>query len=143
VRVQLRALDLNHLGRKVKAGGGGGVFATRRLAEALRQGRVAVVEAPVDALSLTTAGVDAVAVGGSFVPEWLVEALGGNEVLLGFDNDVPDRSGRRAGDAAAERLADQLWDAGPEPNRARPSLKDWNDVLRARGREGVWLGLPS
>jgi DNA primase len=103
---------------------------------------VAVDEAPIDALSLATVGVDTVAVGGSYVPEWLVEALAGKEVLLGFDNDAPDRLGRRAGDEAAERLAEQLWDVGAEPRRARPSLKDWNDVLRARGREGVWLELP-
>jgi DNA primase len=102
-----------------------------------------VVEAPIDALSLATVGVDTCAVGGSYVPEWLVEALEGKAVLIGFDNDAPDRLGRRAGEVAAERLAEQLWDVGAEPRRARPSLKDWNDVLRAHGREGVWLELPS
>jgi nitroreductase len=63
------------------------------------------------------------------------------DVLLGFDNDAPDRLGHRAGDAAAERLAEQLWDVGAEPRRARPSLKDWHAVLCARGRAGVWLAL--
>jgi hypothetical protein len=142
VRVQFRAIDVNHLGRKVEAGVGGGAFTTRAIADVLRARRNAIVEAPIDALSLATVGVDAIAVGGSYVPEWLVDALDCKDVLIAFDNDEPDRLGRRAGDAAAERLADQLWDVGAEPRRCRPSLKDWNDVLRARGREGVWLELP-
>ena len=142
VRVQLRAIDVNHLGRKVEARGSGGAFATRPIADVLRARRIAIVEAPIDALSLATVGLDALAVGGSYVPEWLVDALASKDVLIAFDNDEPDRLGRRAGDAAAERLAEQLWDVGAEAVRCRPSLKDWNDVLCARGREGVWLELP-
>jgi hypothetical protein len=102
-----------------------------------------MLSASIGASTMATVGVDTFAVGGSYMPEWLVDVLAGKEVLLGFDNDAPDRLGRRAGDAAAERLAEQLWDVDAEPRRARPSLKDWNDVLRAHGREGVWLELPS
>jgi Toprim-like len=106
-----------------------GVFATPG---ALQAPRVAICEAPLDALSLATAGLPAVAlVGTTSRPEWLRAALSHAQVAIATDADM-------AGDTAAQSVA--LWlSADSKPIRLRPpeAYKDWNAVLQSLGRAGL------
>jgi Toprim-like len=106
-----------------------GVFATPG---ALQAPRVAICEAPLDALSLATAGLPAVAlVSTTSRPEWLRAALSHAQVAIATDADM-------AGDTAAQSVA--LWlSADAKPIRLRPpeAYKDWNATLQSLGRAGL------
>ncbi len=80
----------------------------------------------IDALSLTTAGVPAVALNGVKWPAWLPKAAAFRQVYIGLDADD-------AGDDAAEKLAAVLT-FGSRVERLRPDpWKDWNEALLALG----------
>jgi hypothetical protein len=109
-----------------------GVFATPG---ALAAEPVAVVEAPIDALSLAAAGMPAVALGGTSAPDWLARAVAFRRVALGLDAD-------EAGDRAGPALAAQLGSLGAVVERWRPvGAKDWNDALRAHGARALAAAL--
>jgi hypothetical protein len=97
-----------------------GIFAAGPLAYA---SLVAIVEAPIDALSLASVGVASIALGGTGLgTDWLAEILRRRTVLLGQDRD-------HAGEEAAARLREPL--PGPGTLRMRPRGKDWNEDLGA------------
>ena len=137
VGIQGQAIDPEHHGEKVVTRGSGGVFSTTGGVEDVATGqRVVIVEAPIDALSLATAGVRAVlATCGTSVPDWLSRALAFKQIVLGHDNDEPDRLGERPGDAAALKAAPVFRSFGAIVERWRPALKDWNDVLMRYGSQ--------
>jgi hypothetical protein len=102
-----------------------GVFSTPN---ALKSAVIAVVEGPIDALSLALCGLPAVAMLGTRWPEWLPEAVASKSVLVATDADG-------AGDEAAERLTRELASFDCRLLRLRPHLgKDWNDALVRQGR---------
>jgi DNA primase len=131
VGIQGRAIDAAHHGEKIVTRGSGGVFcSTGTFADVSASQCVVIVEAPIDALSLATASVRPVlATCGTSVPDWLPRALAFKQVVLGHDNDEPDRVGERAGDVAAMKAAPVFRSFGAIVERWRPALKDWNDVL--------------
>ncbi len=137
VGIQGRAIDAAHHGEKVVTRGSGGVFcSTGTFADAVRNQRVVIVEAPIDALSLATAGVRPVpATRGTSGPDWLPRTLAFKLVVLGHDDDEPDQFGERPGDAAALKAAPVFRSFGAIVERWRPALKDWNDVLMQYGSE--------
>jgi hypothetical protein len=100
-----------------------GVFATANaLAAALP---LAVVEGPMDALSLAACGVPAVAIVCTRAPHWLRTAAAFRRVLVGLDADTE-------GDKAAAVLRDELAPFAASVERLRPPVgKDWNDALLA------------
>jgi hypothetical protein len=98
---------------------------------------VAIVEAPIDALSLAAVGIPALATQGTSCPDWLPLALAFKTVLLAHDNDELDVYGQRAGDLAAAGLVPALRSYGAEPERWRPRAKDWNQDLQDLGLEGI------
>lgn len=89
-----------------------------------------VTEAPIDALSLATVGVPAIALCGcEGFPAWLASRLRqrGAPVVIAFDAD-------EAGDAAAVKLTALLAASASRVVRLRPSgEKDWNAALVAQG----------
>jgi len=96
---------------------------------------IVLCEAPLDALSLATAGFPALALCGTAPPLWLRQACAFRHVLVAFDAD-------EAGDAAAEKIAVLLRPFGAQVERLRPTKgKDWNDVLIAMGVSALadWL----
>jgi len=100
-----------------------GVFAT--VPRVWERPPLAVVEAPIDALSLAVCGVGAIALMGTgYGPDWLPRALAFATVAAAFDGDA-------AGEAAAQRLAGRLT-LGTVVRRLRPdAAKDWNALLVA------------
>jgi DNA primase len=111
---------------KTKAGGRKsiGVFSTPG---ALKAGAVAIVEGPIDALSLALCGLPAVAMIGTSWAEWLPRSLSPKPILIATDAD-------EAGDEAAQRLREVFTGSGCQALRLRPSCgKDWNDVLVRMG----------
>lgn len=110
-----------------------GVFMTPG---ALDAARVMIVESPLDAIAVHACGFDAIALCGTSWPVWLLDVLEGKHVLLGQDNDQPDKRGQRAGDAAATRLANELVGRA-FVQRARPSLKDWAEIAETRGLDAL------
>jgi hypothetical protein len=109
-----------------------GVFAS---CDALSAPRVAIVEGAIDALSLATCGMPAVALCGTTWPDWLPTALTFRRVAVGLDADA-------TGDAAAHELSAQLRAFGARVERWRPSgVKDWNDALRAHGPQALRAAL--
>jgi phage/plasmid primase-like uncharacterized protein len=106
-----------------------GVFATPG---ALEAGSVALVEAPIDALTLAALGLPAIAtMGAENLPKWLPRRLAFREVFLAQDAD-------QAGDEAAERIAAELQAFGGRCSRLRPNqAKDWNELLQNCGDEAV------
>lgn len=96
---------------------------------------IIITEAPIDALSLAMAGYPALALCGTSAPHWIHRACGLRRVLLAHDADA-------AGDAAAASLEAVLAPYGARCTRLRPeAAKDWNEVLKAQGRENLsdWL----
>lgn len=90
---------------------------------------VIITEAPIDALSLATAGYPALALCGTNGPAWMHLACGLRRVLLAFDADEP-------GDEAAAALAAHLALYGARCERLRPEGgKDWNQMLQDIGRD--------
>jgi hypothetical protein len=145
VGIHGRAIDEEHHGCDKQTFGAAGVFSTAGSADVLSAERVAVVEGPIDALSLAVLGAPAVATVGTAYPDWLPKALAFKTVLLGHDNDTPDAEGRRAGDDAAAKLAAELGQWGARAERRRPSAKDWNDELLQADAAGLavlraWFG---
>ena len=103
-----------------------GVFSTPG---ALKSRVIAVVEGPMDGLSLAFCHLPAVAMMGTSWPDWLLEAIVGKQVLIATDADA-------AGDDVAGRLVEALSADTPHLLRLRPPIgKDWNDVLRQLGRK--------
>lgn len=101
-----------------------GVFTTP---DAVVSRLVAVVEAPVDALALSSVGIPAVAGIGTSFPVWLPRALSWKSVLLATDADS-------AGDGAAENLTSEVRARGGRVFRLRPrGAKDWAEVLERHG----------
>ena len=98
------------------------------VADPLKRDPIVVVEGPIDALSLTMAGVPALALVGTAGTGWLPEACVLKNVVLALDND-------ERGDGGAERLRGLLAPVGARMARWRPSSKDWNDDLRADGSD--------
>lgn len=97
-----------------------GVFSTP---DALSRSLLAVVEAPIDALSLWAYGVPSIALIGTTGPEWLPSALAFKKVLVATDDD-------EAGDNAAEKLEAELSSRGAHTFRFRPEVaKDWSELL--------------
>lgn len=110
-----------------------GVFTTPG---ALEAARVLIVESPLDAMAVHACGFDAIALCGTSWPAWLPDALEGKDVLLGLDNDQPDKRGQRAGDVSATKLAQELVGRA-FVQRVRPSLKDWAEIAETRGLDGL------
>jgi hypothetical protein len=102
-----------------------GVFATEGAWEARR---VAIVEAPIDALSFAQMhGIPAIAVcGSSLIPDWVFRHIRGDvELIIAGD---ADEAGERAGDA----WETQCRGKRRRCSRMRPKTKDWNADLVAR-----------
>lgn len=98
-----------------------GLFAT---VGALSSDTIIITEAPIDALSIATAGYAAVALCGTSAPNWVHLACGLKRVVLAFDAD-------RAGDKAAEALEAFISPFGARCERLRPEdTKDWNEALQ-------------
>ena len=74
---------------------------------ALECPRVAIIEAPIDALTLAAVGLPAIALCGASWPEWLPEYLAGREVVLGTDARHRRRQNSGGtGQADARQVAD-------------------------------------
>jgi hypothetical protein len=137
VGIQGRAIEARHAGEKVITRGSAGVFsALGTVLDFGHRPRVMLLEAPIDALSIATAGVrdmQLLSTQGTSWPDWLPRALAFGTALLGHDNDEPDPQGERAGDVAAAKLTGELRAFGVEVARRRPSCKDWNELLVKHG----------
>lgn len=97
-----------------------GVFATPGAWEAET---VALVEAPIDALSLAACGLPAIATMGCNLPAWIWQAMHRKRALIGTDAD-------EAGDTAAAEWKGPLEAYGAHTKRLRPEgAKDWNEAL--------------
>ncbi|MGH9843398.1 MAG: toprim domain-containing protein [Blastocatellia bacterium] len=111
-----------------KAGGkkSQGVFSTPGAFDA---DAVAIVEGPMDALSLAYCDLPAIAMMGTSWPTWLPESVSLKSVLIATDADT-------AGDESAQSFKENLSAAGCSSLRFRPSVgKDWNDVLLCLGKD--------
>jgi DNA primase len=105
-----------------------GVFATPG---ALAAAHVVITEAPIDALSLATSGVPALALCGTSWPTWLPQACAFRCVAVAFDGDA-------AGDQAAAKLTPVLQALGATVERWRPAAgKDWNELVQRHGAEAL------
>ena len=103
--------------------------------------RLAVTEAPIDALSL--AAIDGhrpdtlyVATGGGIGPGTVSALQGAMRVIVGAPGArlLAATDANRAGDRYAERLSEIAAEAGVAVERMRPTGgTDWNDILRGRG----------
>lgn len=104
-----------------------GVFATP---DAWDAETVALVEAPIDALSLAACGLPSIATMGCNLPEWVADSMHRKRSLVGTDAD-------EAGDTAAAQWKPLLEAYGARAPRLRPvGFKDWNDWL-CRDPEGL------
>jgi hypothetical protein len=129
VAVSGRFIDGGRFSKTLAAGRTSlGVFSTPNASESAV---IAIVEGPIDALSLALCGLPAVAMLGTRWPEWLPEAATSKSVFVATDADV-------AGDDAAGRMTSELASFGCWPLRLRPHLgKDWNDALIRQGRSAL------
>ncbi len=127
VALSARAIDDFYLDPKhtVKGQKSLGVFSTPG---ALDSDTLIITEAPIDALSLATAGFPAVATIGTSWPDWLVEMASKKLVFIAFDNDED-----KAGEKASIKLTAQLSGLGAKAQRLLPNRKDWNEVLLSDG----------
>ncbi len=73
VAFQARAIDGEADGHQARGTKSAGVFST--CTDALKAESVILCEAPIDALSLAACGFEAVALGGTSAPAWIVKAL--------------------------------------------------------------------
>jgi len=135
IGIQGRKIADGEYGEKMLTNGRGGIFVAGTAWPVDQVERVAIVEAPIDALSLAAVGVPAVATQGTSWPDWLPLALAFKKVLLAHDNDEPNVDGERAGDTAAASLVPALRSYGAEPERYPPLSKDWNQDLQDLGLE--------
>ena len=107
-----------------------GLFTT---SGALTAPAIILTEAPLDALSLASAGYPAAALCGTSAPAWIHLACGLKYVLTAFDAD-------EAGDGAADALAARLRLYGARCERLRPDgAKDWNEALQRDGRAALGI----
>jgi hypothetical protein len=84
---------------------------------------VAIVEAPIDALSIALCGITAVALLGTETPAWLPARLAFRRVLLATDQDA-------AGERAVAVLTPRLQSFGATVTRWRvEGVKDANEQL--------------
>lgn len=120
VAVQARAIE----GGDKRTGGdkSAGVFFTTPG----RSQRLAVVEAPIDALILAACDLPAVALCGTTWPSWLPSALAGRDAAMAQDAD-------EAGDKCARELGALLcsWRLRPE------GAKDWAELAARNGLDAV------
>jgi hypothetical protein len=96
---------------------------------------IAITEAPIDALSLASAGFPAIALCGTSGPHWLRIACGLRRVALALDAD-------EAGEKASAELEKILTPFGAKCERLLPEgAKDWNEMLLQIGAAplGDWL----
>lgn len=96
---------------------------------------IAITEAPIDALSLASAGFPAIALCGTSGPNWLHIACGLRRVALALDAD-------EAGEKASGELEKILTPFGAKCERLLPeNAKDWNEMLLKIGAAqlGDWL----
>ncbi len=140
VAFQARAIDSEADGHRAYGTKSAGIFST--CAYALKSSSVILCEAPIDALSLAVCGFEAVALGGTSAPAWIVKALAFRRVYLAFDND---KNG--AGDVAAAKLAPDLQSFGATVLRLAPlreptaDKSDWNMMLLQHGAPALhaWI----
>jgi len=106
----------------------GGVFAT---AGAFAADTCAIVEAPIDAITLQQCGLEAIALcGAQNRPEWLREALIAKEVIIATDADL-------AGERAAREISKWLSDDSTLARLRLPDgIKDANELLQ-RDRDAL------
>lgn len=138
VAAQGRCVDGKEPGKLTAGPIGRGVFfgpGARQALDTDPGAPVALVEAPIDALSLAVAGLPALALAGTSGKSWLPRALAFRRVLLALDADV-------AGDSAAAVLAGELQALGARCERLRPGgAKDWNEALQRAGAEALRAAL--
>jgi len=134
IGIQGRKIADGEHGEKMLTNGRGGIFVAGTTWP-VEVERVAIVEAPIDALSLAAIGIAALATQGTSWPDWLPLSLAFKKVLLAHDNDEPNADGQRAGDLAAASLVPALRSYGAEPKRYPPLSKDWNQDLQDLGLE--------
>ena len=110
-----------------------GLFGTRGV---LDRPEVVIAEAPIDALSLATAGIPAFATCGASNLRFFPKLYDSKPIICAFDldNDPMTQAKLRS---AMDRLKDEhvgrvVWLKPPGSG-----LKDWNDMLRAYGGEGL------
>lgn len=101
-----------------------GIFATQNAFDSFI---VALTEAPIDALSLHSVGIPAIATcGTSDIPDWTAHRLQvplldtQRTILLAFDND-------EAGEEFSKKMAKRFMNA--KVIRYKPRNKDWNEDL--------------
>jgi putative DNA primase/helicase len=127
-----RYIDGKSDGHRAMGQKSAGVFLTAP--GALQRKVITLCEAPADALSLATCGLQAIALGGTVAPEWLPKACAFKRVLLAFDNDE-----NGAGDEAAQKLRPILESFGATVARLTPyrheceTKSDWNAMLEEHG----------
>lgn len=97
---------------------------------------IAIVEAPLDALALSAAGMQAFALCGCRpLPQWLLSLSFSHRFVAAFDAD-------EAGDKQAALTIAELQGVGACCKRLRPEgAKDWAEMLLGQHREGLaaWL----
>jgi hypothetical protein len=113
IGIQGRAIEPEEYGNKAETRGTLGVVLTE--GAALSAAQVVVTEAPIDALSLAAAGVQAIGLCGTNMPDWLPEQLAGSSVALALDNDGP-------GEKATTALSARLVAVGARVERLRPEV---------------------
>jgi DNA primase len=97
---------------------------------ALDQRRIAITEAPIDALVLVAAGLNTIATCGTSFQPWLIEELVGRDLLIGSDAD-------RGGDEFTDKLAAELLGRSTL-RRLRPDgVKDWAELADLEGLDSV------
>jgi hypothetical protein len=98
--------------------------------DALNGDRIAICEAPIDALILQAAGFPALALLGTVWPAWLVDALAGKDVALAQDAD-------EAGDKSAVDLGALLIDRAAAYRLRPQGAKDWAELAEREGLDAV------
>jgi DNA primase len=94
---------------------------------ALESEMLCICEAPIDALTLASAGFPAIALMGTSWPAWLRQHCAFRRVGVAFDADS-------AGDSASDKLERELVTLGASVVRCRSiEAKDWNDALMVNG----------
>jgi hypothetical protein len=90
---------------------------------------VAIVEAPIDAMSLIYCGLPSLALAGTAGPNWLGQYVAFRTVLIATDSDD-------AGNKAAEALLGSIG-GFCTCYRLRAPQKDWNECLMSSGIEAL------
>lgn len=101
-----------------------------------------ITEAPIDALSLATCGVPALALCGTTLRDWMLSLLAWKDVYLAFDNDPVNDQGEQPGEKAFAVWKAALDQVGAQTRRLRPEgAKDWNQMLKEQGEKALCLYL--